>query len=98
MIDIRKLTGKLGPADLPGQWLIAKEARLVPAGWQSREFGNFHVAWNAPLPCTLLPGTGAISGLVLGWYIGSDGVLLGEVKQPSTPERDGFDEMISSLA
>jgi hypothetical protein len=98
MIDIRKLTGKLGSADLPDQWLIAKEARLVPAGWQSREFGNFHVAWNAPLPCTLLQGNGAISGLILGWYIGSDGVLLGEVKQPSTPGREGVDEMIALLA
>jgi hypothetical protein len=88
----------MGSADLPGQWLIAKEARLVPAGWQSMEFGNFQVAWNAPLPCTRLPGNGVIFGVILGWYIGSDGVLLGEVKQPSTPGREGFDETLASLA
>jgi hypothetical protein len=54
------------------------------------QLGNFHVAWNAPLPCTRLPGNAATSGVILGWYIGSDGGLLGEVKQPSTPTREGF--------
>jgi hypothetical protein len=85
-----KLTDASVSADLPGQWLIAKDARLVPAGWQSMQLGNFQVAWNAPLPCTRLPGNAATSGLILGWYIGSDGVLLGEVKQSSTPGRVGF--------
>jgi hypothetical protein len=89
---------QLGSADLPGQWLIAKEARLVPAGWESVEFGNFHVARNAPLPCTLLKGNGAIFGLILGWYIGSDGVLFGKVEPPSTPGREGFDQMLALLA
>jgi hypothetical protein len=93
-----KLTGASASADLPGQWLIAKEARLVPAGWRSMQLGDFHVAWNAPLPCTRLPGNGLIFGVILGWYIGSDGVLLGEVKQPSTPGREGFDEMLALLA
>jgi hypothetical protein len=82
--------------DLPGQWLIAQDARLVPPGWQSMQIGKFRVAWNAPLPCTLLPGNDAISGVILGWYIGSDGMLLGEVKQPPAP--DSFDEMLASLA
>jgi hypothetical protein len=97
-MDIRKLTGKMRSADLPGQWLIATEARLVPAGWRSMQLGDFHVAWNAPLPCTRLGGNGAIFGFILGWYIGSDGVLLGEVKQPSTPGREGFDETLALLA
>jgi hypothetical protein len=88
----------MGSADLPGQWLIAAETRLVPAGWRSMQLGDFHVAWNAPLPCTRLQGNGAISGLILGWYIGSDGVLLGEVKRASTPGREGFDEMLALLA
>jgi hypothetical protein len=93
------LTGASASADLPRQWLIAADARLVPAGWQSTQFGNFHVAWNAPLPCTRLPGNAAAtSGVILGWYIGSDGVLLGEVKQPSTPGLEGFDEILASLA
>ena len=63
-----KLTGASASVDLPGQWLIAKDARLVPAGWQSMQLGNFHVTWNAPLPCTRLPGNAATSGLILGWY------------------------------
>jgi hypothetical protein len=80
-----KLTGASASADLPRQWLIAEDVRLVPAGWQSMRFGNFHIAWNALLPRTRLPGNAAaMSGVILGWYIGSDGVLLGEVKQPST--------------
>jgi hypothetical protein len=93
-----KLTGASASVDLPGQWLIAQDARLVPAGWQSMQVGNFHVAWNAPLPCTRLPGNGAISGVILGWHIGSDGMLLGEVKQPPTPGREGFDEILALLA
>jgi hypothetical protein len=60
-------------------------------------FGNFHVAWDARLPCTRLPGNQVIFGVILGWYIGSDGVLLGEVSQPSTPGREGFDEMLALL-
>ena len=37
MTNIGKLTGKLGSVDLPGQWLIAKEARQLrvsPGGWK----------------------------------------------------------------
>jgi hypothetical protein len=84
--------------DLPGHWLIAKAGRLVPAGWRSTKLGDFHVAWNTPLVCTRLPGNGMVFGVILGWYIGSDGVLLGEVKQPSMPGPEGFEEMLASLA
>ena len=45
-----KLIDASASADLPGQWLIA----------------NFHVAWNAPLPCTRLSGNGTTSGVILG--------------------------------
>ena len=99
--DVQRLMREsrgLGSVDLPGQWLIAKDARLVPAGWQSTQLSNFYVAWNAPLPCTRLPGNGATFGVILGWYIGSDGVLLGEVKPPSTPGREGLDEILAPLA
>jgi hypothetical protein len=61
-----KLIDASASADLPGQWLIAKDARLVPAGWQSMKLANFHVAWNAPLPCTRLSGNGTTSGVILG--------------------------------
>jgi hypothetical protein len=98
MTQLQGLAAESASVDLPGHWLIAKDARLVPAGWHFLQLGSFHVAWNAPLPCARLPGNGVISGVILGWYIGSDGVLLGEVKQPSTPGRDGFDQMLALLA
>jgi hypothetical protein len=51
------------------------------------QLGNFHVAWNAPLPCTRLPGNGATFGVILGWYIGSYRTSM------SVGERRGFEEM-----
>lgn len=96
--DYRKLAGRFTPVDLPGQWLIATDTRLVPQGWQSTRLGDLHVAWSAPLPCTELQGNGATSSVILGWYIGSDGVLLGNVNRPSMDEPDGLDGMLGSLA
>ena len=97
MTDSRKLASKFAPVDLPGHWLIGTDARLVPSSWKSMLLGDFHVAWNAPLPCTPLRANGATFGVILGWYIASDGVLLGEVKC-SAAKHEPFDQILALLA
>jgi hypothetical protein len=94
--DSRKLASMFAQGDLPGQWLIASDTRLLPSRWQSTQLGEFHVAWSAPLPCTPLRANGETFGVILGWYI-ADGSLLGEVR-PSAAKQDRFDQLLALLS
>ncbi len=96
MTDSRELASMFPQVDLPGQWLIAADTRLVPSRWQSTRLGEFHVAWNAPLPCTPLRANGATFGVILGWYI-AEGSLLGEVRT-SAANLAGCDELLALLS
>lgn len=93
-----ELARRFSPADLPGQWLIAKDANLIPDGWPFARLGTLHVAWNAPLPCTYVRANGTACGVILGWYIGSDGVLLGDVALPAPAGFQDIERMLASLA
>ena len=59
-----------GPDDLPGQYVLAQEAAVLPAGWPRQTVGRWHLACHPRLPAhRLVDGTGAAVGFVLGFPI-----------------------------
>lgn len=75
-----ELREKFRPRDLVGQFMLCKNAELIPEGWTTYRLNHWLVACHSVLPCTELnAGTRQTFGYLIGYYINREGVLLGSV-------------------
>ena len=75
-----ELREKFRSRDLVGQFMLCKNAELIPDGWTTYRLNYWLVACHPVLPCTELKATtGETFGYLIGYYISREGVLLGSV-------------------
>lgn len=63
--------------NFPEQFLLCRDAQVIPAQWSKQTSGDWHLGYHPSLPVVRLQTRDDVSvGWLLGYAIDSDGVLL----------------------